>query len=403
MARRPVRTEIRATACAPRAPKFRDSLAPLCRTVRPALDSGIRLRHPDSVAHVSSDPRIIAALERRDARRFCEAILPAVSRTFALGIRVLPGALGQAVLDAYLLCRIADTVEDAPGVPPADKSVLFRELLAGFDDPTALARFIAGVQTLPGEPAHLVLVRHADLVFAHFAVLPPKTRDVVRTWVTEMVTGMEKFVHRYPDGIRIQTLEEYREYCYYVAGTVGYMLTDLWFEHAPSIGRRRYDVLRERCRAFAEALQTVNILKDVAVDAEQENSIYVPEELLRAHGSTQGRILAPDLVSTNREALGRLIDLAWHDLEEARTYLLLIPRRAVSIRLFCLLPLLFAYATMRDLVQSTAMLRPGGTVKISRREVKSLLMAGPMLVMSNAAVRRLVERVRRRAFELVFA
>jgi farnesyl-diphosphate farnesyltransferase len=351
----------------------------------------------------SLDASIAAAVAQRDAKRFCEAILPAVSRTFALGIRVLPGDLGQAVLDAYLLCRIADTVEDAPGTSPDDKAVLFRELLAGFDDPTAIARFIAGVQPLTGEPAHLALVHHADLVFAHFARLPQKTRDVVRTWVTEMVVGMDKFVHRYPDGIRIQTLEEYKEYCYYVAGTVGYMLTDLWFEHAPSIGRARYEVLRERCRAFAEALQTVNILKDVAVDAEKENSIYVPEELLRAHGSTQGRILAPDLLAHNREALGRLIDLAWHDLDEARTYLLDIPRRAISIRLFCLLPLLFAYATMRDLVQSSAMLVPGGTVKISRREVKSLLMAGPMLVMSNAGVRKLMDRVRRRAFELAFA
>lgn len=351
----------------------------------------------------SLDPAIAAAVATRDAARFCEAILPAVSRTFALGIRVLPGDLGQAVLDAYLLCRIADTVEDAPGIAPADKGVLFNQMLAGFDDPAEVARFMTGVQTLPGEPAHLALVHHADLVYAHFSRLPQKTRDVVRTWVTEMVVGMDKFVHRYPDGIRIQTLEEYKEYCYYVAGTVGYMLTDLWFEHAPSIGRKRYEVLRERCRAFAEALQTVNILKDVAVDAEKENSIYVPEELLRAHGSTQGRILAPDLLAHNREALGRLIDLAWHDLDEARTYLLDIPRRAISIRLFCLLPLLFAYATMRDLVQSSAMLVPGGTVKISRREVKSLLMAGPMLVMSNAGVRKLMDRVRRRAFELAFA
>ncbi len=351
----------------------------------------------------SLDPRIATAVANRDAARFCESILPAVSRTFALGIRVLPGYLGQAVLDAYLLCRMADTVEDAPGIAPDAKSELFREMLAGFNDQTAAARFIAGVQSLPGEPAHLALVHHADLVYAHFAKLPKKTRDVVLKWVTEMVVGMDKFVHRYPDGIRIQTLDEYKEYCYYVAGTVGYMLTDLWFEHAPSIGKERYAILRERCRAFAEALQTVNILKDVAMDAEKENSIYVPEELLRAHGSTQGRILAPDLLLKNREALGRLIDLAWHDLEEARTYLLLIPRRAVSIRLFCLLPLLFAYATMRDLVQSTAMLKPGGTVKISRREVKSLLMAGPMLVMSNAGVRRLVERVRRKAFRLDFA
>jgi hypothetical protein len=30
-------------------------------------------------------------------------------------------------------------------------------------------------------------------------------------------------------------------------------------------------------------------------------------------------------------------------------------------------------------------------------------MAGPMLVMSNAGVRKLMDRVRRRAFELAFA
>ena len=343
---------------------------------------------------------VTEALTRGDAARFCQAILPAVSRTFALGIKVLPGALGHAVLDAYLLCRIADTVEDAPGIDPAVKAALFDDFLAGFDDPAALARFDAGVQTLPGDVAHLTLTRHTPLVLQHFAALPPRTQAVVRQWVGEMARGMRKFVLLYPDGIRIQTLDEYKEYCYYVAGTVGYMLTDLWHEHSPWIGARRYAILRERCRAFAEALQTVNILKDVAVDVEKENSIYVPEALLRAHGRTQSRILAPELLARNREALTQLIQLAWHDLEEALGYLLDIPRRAVSIRLFCILPLLLAYATLRDLVQSTAMLRPGGTVKISRREVKSLLMTGSLLVASNAGVRWLVARVRRRSFEL---
>lgn len=348
-------------------------------------------------------PTVAAALARGDAAGFCTAILPAVSRTFALGIKALPGALGQAVLDAYLLCRIADTVEDAPNVDSAVKAALFDDFLAAFDDRAALDRFVAGVASISGDTAHVTLTRNTGLVLEHFAELPVATRMMVRKWVAEMALGMRKFVLLYPNGIRIQTIEEYKEYCYYVAGTVGYMLTDLWHEHSPSIGERRYAILRERCRAFAEALQTVNILKDVAVDVEKENSVYVPEELLRAHGSTQSRILAPELVASNRAALSQLIALAWHDLEEARTYLLLIPRRAVSIRLFCMLPLLLAYATLRDLVQSTAMLRPGGSVKISRREVKSLLMTGSMLVMSNWAVRRLVERVRLRAFELGIA
>ena len=61
------------------------------------------------------------AVARRDARCFCELVLPAVSRTFAIGIRALPGDLGRAVLTAYLICRLADTVEDAPGMAPAAK------------------------------------------------------------------------------------------------------------------------------------------------------------------------------------------------------------------------------------------------------------------------------------------
>jgi farnesyl-diphosphate farnesyltransferase len=349
------------------------------------------------------NPKLRDALVARDAAGFCETILPAVSRTFALGIRVLPGALGQAVLDAYLLCRITDTVEDAPGLAPEVKAALFDDFLEAFDRPDALARFLHGVAHLEGEPAHLMLTQNSDLVLEHFARLPAQTRAVVRRCVTEMALGMRKFVLLYPNGIRIQTIDEYKEYCYYVAGTVGYMLTDLWYEHSSSIGQQRHAILRERCRAFAEALQTVNILKDVAVDVEQENSIYIPEELLRANGSAQSTILAPELLSSNRAALSQLIQLAWHDLEEACAYLLLIPRRAVSIRLFCILPLLLAYATLRDLVQSTAMLRSGGSVKISRREVKALMMTGSVLVMSNWGVRKLVERVRKRAFEWTLA
>jgi len=41
-----------------------------------------------------------------------EKILQDVSRTFALTIPQLPPALRRVVSNAYLLCRIADTIED---------------------------------------------------------------------------------------------------------------------------------------------------------------------------------------------------------------------------------------------------------------------------------------------------
>lgn len=330
-----------------------------------------------------------------EAQRLGRELLPAVSRTFALSIRVLPGTLGQAVLAAYLLCRIADTLEDEPAMKAEAKAALLDELQACFESPAAADAFPRLAEGITGEPAHVRLTRHADLVFVLYRTLPPGTRDAVRRWVGEMITGMRKFVLLYPHGIRIQSVEEYREYCYYVAGTVGYLLTDLWHEHAPSIGEQRYLVLRERCRAFAEALQTVNILKDVATDAEQENSIYIPQQLLQANGSSHAGILTASGLAGTQAALQTLIELAWRDLEGARSYLLLIPRRAVSIRLFCVLPLLFAYATLRDLTRAPQALARKHVVKISRGEVKSLTVMGFLMILSNRGLAWLADRAMR--------
>lgn len=333
-----------------------------------------------------------------EAARFAREILPAVSRTFALSIRMLPGELGRAVLAAYLLCRIADTLEDEPALPAAQKAALLDELLRCFDGAEAADGFPALATSITGEAAHVRLTRNTDLVFVLYRSLSEATRAHVRRWVGEMIGGMRKFVLLYPHGIRIQSIEEYREYCYYVAGTVGYLLTDLWHEHAPSIGERQYEVLRAKCRAFAEALQTVNILKDVATDAEHENSIYIPEELLREHGSSHAEILHDDRLRATRAALATLVRLAQHDLEGARSYLLLIPRRAVAIRLFCVLPLLFAYATLRDLTHLPHALAQRQVVKISRREVKSLTAIGFLVIMSNRGLAWLADRAMRRPF-----
>jgi farnesyl-diphosphate farnesyltransferase len=337
-----------------------------------------------------------ASLRSRAAQDFCREILPAVSRTFALSIRLLPGDLGNAVRTAYLICRIADTIEDEPRTSAEEKAVLLDALAACFSGPEQSLEFTARAATLTGDPAHVRLVGNTDLVFSAFRELPGRTRVPVEHWVREMITGMRKFALAYPSGVRIQSLDEYKEYCYYVAGTVGYMLTDLWHEHSPSIGVAQYQALRERCRAFAEALQTVNILKDVARDAEHENSIYVPEQLLREHGSAHETILASNRTAETRAALSTLVQLAWQDLEQATTYLLTIPRRAASIRLFCALPLLFAYATLRDLTASADALARREVVKISRSEVKSLTALSVLGVFSNRVLAWLVARTRAR-------
>jgi len=72
---------------------------------------------------------------------------------------------------------------------------------------------------------------------------------------------------------------------------------------------------------------------------------------------------------------------------------------AVRIRLFCVLPVLFAIATMREIEKSDAMLVPGGNVKISRNDVKALIFAASTSTLTNYSLRWLVDRVRERPFD----
>lgn len=347
---------------------------------------------------------IAVSLPLPAADRWCAEMLPKVSRTFALNIRFLPASLERAVRVAYLLCRIADTIEDDGAADPALKASLLDRMLEAFDGPEAETRFLAEAQAIGGAADHVALVRGTGTVLVVFRDLPAAARDRVRHWVTEMVRGMKKFVLKYPRGLRIESLAEYQEYCWYVAGTVGHMLTDLWRAYDPRrFGAQQYDRLLARAKEFGEALQTVNILKDIAWDAEHENAIYIPGQTLRAHGSSHETILSPAHEAANHAAVREYVSLAWRDLDEALEYTLAIPRRHPAIRMFCILPLLMAQATLRDLEGSRAMLRRGGSVKISRAEVKALLLVAPLLVMSNAGLRWLTARVRRKPFVLAGA
>jgi farnesyl-diphosphate farnesyltransferase len=332
------------------------------------------------------------------ATRESRLILPRVSRTFALGIKLLPPRLEAPVRLGYLLCRIADTIEDDLQLDAHRKAALLDGFVACFDDPAHADRFGDIVGELTTSDDYRELVASAGAIFFMWRQLDAPTRAILRRWIEEMVTGMRRFCIDHPDGIRIVTVDEFRSYCYYVAGTVGHLVTDLWHEHSNLIGARTYDRLLEDCEAFGEALQTVNILKDVAWDAEQENAVYIPSELLAAVGSDHSTILLADRRAANRGALAPLMAMAQIDIERALRYIEAIPSGAARIRLFCVLPVLFAIATMRELERTDGMLVPGGSVKIARAEVRAIVVAASTSALTNPTLRWLADRVRKRPF-----
>lgn len=334
-----------------------------------------------------------------DIDRHTRSLLPRVSRTFALGIKLLPSRLEMPVRLGYLLCRIADTVEDDLAMTPERKAQLLDEFLVCFDDPHRADSYGGAIEELTSSDDYIDLVAATGEVFALYRNLDVRTQSILRHWIEEMVHGMRRFVVEHPQGIRIGSVPEFHQYCYYVAGTVGHLLTDLWHHHSNAVDSRTYAKLLEDCEPFGEALQSVNILKDIAWDAEKENSIYVPSDLLAAQGSGHDMLLQADRRAANRAALEPLFRIAQDDIERSLRYIENLPLMAVRIRLFCVLPVLFAVATMREIEKSDAMLVPGGNVKISRTEVKALIFAASTSTLTNYSLRWLVDRVRERPFD----
>ena len=55
-----------------------------------------------------------------------QRVLQQVSRSFALTIPQLPTVLRRAVTNAYLVCRIVDTIEDEEGLSLDQKRFFFQ-------------------------------------------------------------------------------------------------------------------------------------------------------------------------------------------------------------------------------------------------------------------------------------
>ena len=322
-------------------------------------------------------------------RAFCLAALPRVSRTFAVSIKLLPPRLEYPTLIAYLLCRIADTIEDAPGLAPGDKRRLLDAWRRSLDDDGPPPEAVQAAFARPATDEEL-LALGSDRVLREFRALTAAGRAAIRPWVQEMCAGMAEFAGPRATGdvllAEIGTVGDLDRYTYYVAGTVGHMLTDLFGLHAVGVRPFRLAQLKQLATSFGRGLQLTNIIKDVA-DDRQRGWSFVPRQLCDACG------LRPEDLQDGRHREGArqvmlaLIAKAKHHLTDALVYTTTLPRREYGIRLFCLSALYFAVRTLRLAEQEPRLLDPGHKVKISRGAVYRTIVAARLVAPSNALVR----------------
>ena len=214
-----------------------------------------------------------------------QAFLQKTSRTFALTIPMLPATLRREIGVAYLLFRVIDTFEDATVWSPARRIEALEEFVGMLEEdaaPPRAPRIVAETWTREPPVAHqgyIELLGATPRVLDWYRGLAPASRRELRRHVAQSARGMERFVERTDAKgvLRLQTMDDLRDYCFVVAGLVGQMLTELFVLGDPRLAARA-DELRARAVRFGEALQLVNILKDAGQD-QVEGRVYLPERV----------------------------------------------------------------------------------------------------------------------------
>ncbi|EWG99726.1 phytoene/squalene synthase family protein [Halomonas sp. BC04] len=321
------------------------------------------------MAHFSSTTSRIAAEEA-----YQDKILTGVSRTFALTIPQLPAELRKVVTNAYLLCRIVDTLEDEPSLSAFQKVTFherFLSVLRGEEKAQSFAKQVTPLLSAATSSNERELMANTPSIVGCTRSLTASQQQVLVKCVSIMCRGMGCYQDRTSlEGLH--DLAELDRYCYHVAGVVGEMLTELFCQHSVEIHEKRPELLA-LAPSFGEGLQLTNILKDLW-DDRQHGVCWLPRKEFQEFGVELASMAPGRSDQAFAAALRYMIGIAHAHLRNAFRYTLMIPSKESGIKRFCLWAIGLAVLTLRR-IDAQPTYRSGRQVKVSRRIVKATLVS----------------------------
>jgi len=315
---------------------------------------------------------------------YCKEVHGEVSRTFDLALDNLSGPLEDAISVSYLMCRIPDTVEDSSVIPSEQQVELldqYEGILNGSDE--EIDEFVLSALEYRNEAlnagedeAYWDLLENTERVFNVFESFDEEVKRYAADNIGDMTEGMKEICARSEEGIRIHDRDEFEQYYFYVAGTVGNLLTDL-FVHQGDFDPETEQNLREYAEDFGEGLQTVNIIKDVKQDYLEEDAIFLPEAVLQDNNASQSQLEAmfegEDVDSELFEdAMQEMVFRSKQNMEKASRYIQNLPEDAEDIRRWAMTPYLLAVATLREAEERSLEPLEEEGVKISKNEALTI-------------------------------
>jgi len=275
-----------------------------------------------------------------DDLAFCYAVLGRVSRSFASVIKQLPVELRDAVCIFYLVLRGLDSIEDDTSVSKEEREILLKSFHLKHNDASWSTSGIGDSQD------YRKLLENYTRVIGAFQNLRPSYQNVILEITEEMGDGMAKFLRK-----EMTTVEDYNEYCGYVAGLVGVGLSKLFSES----GLEKPEICHQKNLAYSMGLflQKTNIIRDYHEDQLADRNFW-PDEIWKQYGNSIDDFIESD----SPEALNCLNHLITDALSHASDCLEYLRKiRHENVFRFCAIPQVMAIATLAEIYNNPRVFR----------------------------------------------
>ncbi len=263
-------------------------------------------------------------------RDFCYAALNRVSRSFAIVIQQLPEQLKDPVCIFYLVLRGLDSVEDDMNYDASLRLPLLRNFHQKLNENGW------NIKNVGDAHDYRILLENFHKVINVYLALDESYRVVIADICKKMGNGMADYAER-----KIVTLEDYNDYCYYVAGLVGIGLSSLF--SASGLESPQLKEEYELANSMGLLLQKTNIARDYYEDLSLSRTFW-PKQIWGKYAERLEELQKSPASSESLACINELVTDALEQAEYCLKYLSMIQDK--QIFRFCAIPQVMAMATL---------------------------------------------------------
>ena len=325
-----------------------------------------------------------------------DTLLKNTSRSLYLSVQALPAALRPAFGIAYLLCRYADTIADTQ-LLPAERRIYWINhfpLLIQEQNTKEEKQLVSEICGKTENPHEALLVKNLMSCLAVFNQISEPQKSFILEVVHAVCDGMKIDLTSFPLSSAqqpgaFQTEQDLHRYCRLMGGKPGRFWSQLIYSHAHIPCEE--EVFYQLGEQVGDALQIVNILRDLPKDL-QQGRCYFPQTDLQQAGLTTADLLDPKNSIRFEPIKQKWIAWGKNNLSVSKRYYGLISKTQPRIRTSVAWPMLWTADTFAKLSAAEDLLNPNKRIKIPRSTIYKTMFLSPFILLSNTLFTRWLER-----------